>query len=83
MVHNALAATGDDLERRYLGFAVSDEIEGGGRVSDCVGPERGWGAREQHVILCDVGDHADASLGDTVDGFGVGRTGCMRDILTL
>ena len=83
MVHHTLAAAGDDFERGYLGFAVGDQVEGGGGVSDRIGPERWRGAREQHVVSRNVGDHADAPLGDAVDGLCVGWAGCVRYILTL
>jgi len=80
MIHNALAAAGDDLEQRDLGFAVGDKDKRGGCVRNSVGPERGRGAEEEHVVSRDVGDHhtdADAPFCDAVDGFGVGRTGLV------
>ena len=79
MVRHTLAAAGDDFERGYLGFAVGDQVEGSGGVSDRIGPERRRGAREQHVVLRNVSDHAYAPLGDyAVDGLRVGWAGCAR-----
>jgi len=41
MVHHTLAAAGDgdDFELGYLGFAVGDQVEGGGGVSDRIEPK--------------------------------------------